>query len=55
MAVVSSELPFARTPEEVGVSSAKMLEMTEEMKRTECHGFMVIRHGKIAAQWFRKP
>ena len=55
MAVVSSELPFARTPEEVGVSSAKMLEMTEEMKRTGCHGFMVIRHGKIAAQWFRKP
>lgn len=54
-AAVSSEFPFARAPEEVGVSSEKMREMLMEMKRTECHGFIVIRHGRIAAQWFRKP
>ncbi|HZJ77723.1 MAG TPA: serine hydrolase [Clostridia bacterium] len=52
---VCVELPCARTPEEVGVSSTKMLEMFKLMEKTDYHGFMVIRHGKIAAQWFRKP
>ncbi len=54
-ATVSSELPFALTPEEVGISSEKMLELLREIKQTECHGFMVIRHGKVAVQWFKKP
>lgn len=53
--VNTSAFPFARAPEEVGVSSQKMREMLAEMKQTQCHGVMVIRHGKIAAQWFRTP
>ena len=54
-ATVSSELPFALTPEEFVISSEKMLELLREIKQTECHGFMVIRHGKVAVQWFKKP
>ena len=52
---VKCELPVARTPEEVGVSSEKMLEMCKAMEKTGYHGFMVIRHGKIAFQAFKKP
>ncbi|MCR4616398.1 MAG: beta-lactamase family protein [Clostridiales bacterium] len=53
--LISKELPQAKFPEEVGVSSEKLLELYEKMEETENHGFMVIRHGKIAAQWFREP
>ena len=48
-------LERAKTPEAVGISSTEMIELIKDFEETEYHGFMVIRHGKVAAEWFRHP
>lgn len=55
LTAIKTELPVAKSPEAAGVSSEKLIEMLSELKKIDCHGFMVIRHGKIAARWFRYP
>ncbi|MBQ9945731.1 MAG: serine hydrolase [Clostridia bacterium] len=50
-------IPRAASPEEVGVSS-KAIEcfLTETEKRElDIHSFMIIRHGKVAAECYRAP
>jgi len=51
------KLPRAKTPEEVGVSSAVVMDMLKEIEAcgAEDHGFMIIRHGKVAAESFKSP
>jgi hypothetical protein len=36
----------------VGISSNELIELIKDFEKTEYHGFMVIRHGKVAAEWF---
>ncbi len=48
-------LERAKTPESVGISSEKLIKLINDFQKTEYHGFMVVRHGKIAAEWYRKP
>lgn len=50
-------LPRAAIPEEAGVSSEIILHLLEDMEKSEMefHSFMVIRHGKVAAECFRAP
>lgn len=50
-------IPRAGFPEEVGVSSQTVLDFLSEMdaKGVEFHSFMVIRHGKVACECYRKP
>ncbi|MEI6578912.1 MAG: serine hydrolase [Eubacteriales bacterium] len=58
MPVTSTKIiPRAKTPEDVGVSSAAVLEMIKEIDEcsAEEHGFLIIRHGKVAAESFKKP
>ncbi len=51
------KLPRAKTPEEVGVSSEAVLAMINDINASQAeeHGFMIIRHGKVAAESFKKP
>jgi CubicO group peptidase (beta-lactamase class C family) len=49
------ELERAKTPESVGITSNELIELIKDFEKTEYHGFMVIRHGKVAAEWFRYP
>ena len=51
------QIPRAKTPEEVGVSSAVLAEMMSEIikNKLETHSIMVIRHGKVAFEQFREP
>ena len=53
----SKELPRAASPEEVGVSSALTEQFLHYIKEQnlEFHSFMVIRHGKIAVEWYNEP
>lgn len=50
-------LPRAATPEEVGISSQAILDLLEEYDRQglEYHGLMILRHGKVAFETYRKP
>ncbi|MEI6578911.1 MAG: serine hydrolase, partial [Eubacteriales bacterium] len=52
-----NKLPRAKTPEEVGVSSNAVISMIKDIEESgaEEHGFMIIRHGKIAAESFKYP
>lgn len=54
---MSSVLPRAETPEEVGVSSRAILNLLDELDRQglEYHGLMILRHGKVAFEAYRKP
>ena len=50
-------LPYAKTPEEVGVSSKTLSEFIDrclELNK-EIHSFMVIRNNKIACEVYREP
>jgi len=51
------KLPRAATPEEVGVSSSAVLDMLKDIETSGAqeHGFMIIRHGKVAAESFKSP
>lgn len=50
-------IPRASFPEEVGVSSKAIGQFLQEMEDSgmEFHSFMVLRHGKVAAECFRAP
>ncbi|MDR2753406.1 MAG: beta-lactamase family protein, partial [Oscillospiraceae bacterium] len=50
-------LPRAKSPEEIGVSSRAILDLLKEFDRQglEYHGLMILRHGKVAFEAFRKP
>lgn len=51
------KIPRAVTPEEVGVSSDAVLAMIKDMEKSDAeeHGFMIIRHGKVAVESFKAP
>lgn len=53
----NTRIPRARHPEEVGVSSEVLYRFLEDIEKSglEYHSFMVIRHGKVAAECFRAP
>lgn len=53
----SKSIPRAKTPEEVGVSSKAVMDFIADAKEhsMEFHSFMVIRHGKVAAEWYNEP
>ncbi len=50
-------IPRASYPEEVGVSSKAIGNFLDEIEKsnTDIHSFMVIRHGKVAAECYRAP
>lgn len=51
------DLPRAKSPEEVGVSSRAIEKFLDYIKTEELefHSFMVVRHGKVAAEWYNEP
>ncbi len=51
------QIPRARTPESVGVSSKEIVEFLRDIEENdlEFHSFMIIRNGKVAAECFRAP
>lgn len=53
----TTQIPRAKTPEEVGVSSEAVLSLIKDMEDSEAeeHGFMIIRHGKVAVESFKSP
>lgn len=57
MAETVKKIPRAGCPEEVGVSSKVVLDFINEMEDAgiELHSFIVMRHGKVAAECYRKP
>ncbi|MGI6745830.1 MAG: Beta-lactamase precursor [Firmicutes bacterium ADurb.Bin300] len=50
-------IPRAKTPESVGVSSTEIVEFLRDMEenKLEFHSFMIVRNGKVAAECFRAP
>ncbi len=50
-------IPRAENPEDVGVSSKAIGEFFEDIEKSgmDIHSFMVIRHGKVAAECYRAP
>lgn len=57
MKTKSLDLPRAKTPEEAGVSSYAVEKFLEYIKKEdlEFHSLMVIRHGKVAVEWYNEP
>lgn len=53
----SSAIPRAKSPEEVGVSSAAIAQLLQDIQETniENHSLMIVRHGKVAFEQWRKP
>lgn len=51
------KIPRAKTPEEVGVSSKAIADFLDDIENTgiNIHSFMIIRHGKVAAECYRAP
>lgn len=54
---VNKFIPRAETPAEVGVSSKVVKEFLNDAveKGYEYHSLMVIRHGKVAVEWYNEP
>lgn len=54
---MSRDLPRAKTPEEAGVSSQAVLNLLDEFEKQglEYHALMILRHGKVAFEAYRKP
>jgi len=52
-----TKIPRAASPEAVGVSSAALAALVREITESglETHSIMVVRHGKVAFETFRKP
>lgn len=50
-------IPRASSPEEVGVSSKMTEAFIKEVEESglELHSLMVLRHGKVAAEWYNAP
>lgn len=57
MAKKNSELPRAASPEAVGVSSIMVEKFIAYIKaqKLEFHSLMVLRHGKVAVEWYNEP
>lgn len=55
--VQENRLPRAAFPEEVGVSSGQVLAFLRqiEAERVNAHSFLVLRHGRVAAECYRAP
>ena len=51
------DIPRAQTPNEVGVSSRVVKSFLEDAVKQgyEFHSLMVIRHGKVAVEWYNEP
>lgn len=51
------QIPRAKTPESVGVSSKELVEFLRDMEenKLEFHSFIIVRNGKVAAECFRAP
>lgn len=55
---MSNLYPFEKaTPESLGIKSENILRFLDELKeqRINMHGFMIVRHGKVAAEGYWKP
>lgn len=54
---VSKSIPRADSPKDVGVSSKVVKEFLNDAvkKGYEYHSLMVIRHGKVAVEWYNEP
>lgn len=54
---VTKSIPRADSPKEVGVSSKVIKEfLTDALEKGyEYHSLMVIRHGKVAVEWYNEP
>ncbi len=54
---MSKNLIRAASPEEVGVSSAVIKSMLDEMEKAdvELHSLIIIRHGKVAVECYKSP
>lgn len=50
-------LPRAKSPEEVGVRTQAVIDWIRDCEQSGCeiHSFMILRHGKVAAEVWRKP
>ena len=57
MATKRTDLPRAATPEAVGVYSDIAEQFIEYIRREELefHSLMVLRHGKVAVEWYNEP
>ena len=57
MVSVNVSIPRADKPEDVGVSSAAIAEYVRDIEKSgiESHSLMIIRHGKVAYESWRKP
>lgn len=57
MVTAIKALPRAATPEEVGVSSAAIADYIRDVEESEIelHSLMILRHGKVAYETWRKP
>lgn len=57
MANLNTELPYADFPEQVGVKPDCIKKFVEEAKKDnlEFHSLIVMRHGKIACEWYNEP
>lgn len=55
--MIKKAIPRALSPEEVGVSSAGIAAILQDYaeRNIESHSLMIIRHGKVAYEAFRKP
>ena len=53
----SKSIPRANSPKEVGVSSKIVKEFLDDALEMgyEYHSLMVIRHGKVAVEWYNEP
>lgn len=54
---VGNSIPRADSPKKVGVSSKVVKEFLNDAKEKgyEYHSLMVIRHGKVAVEWYNEP
>lgn len=57
MAVRKTDLPRAAAPEDVGVYADVVEQLIEYMQQEELefHSLMVLRHGKVAVEWYNEP
>ncbi len=57
MAVKKTDLPRAAAPEDVGVYADVVEQLIEYMQQEELefHSLMVLRHGKVAVEWYNEP
>lgn len=53
----SLDLPRAKSPEEAGVSSRAVEKFLDYIKTEdlEFHSLMIVRHGKVAVEWYNEP